>query len=30
VRTGPGQPYGLRRLIAHVRKIIGGAEVFFL
>jgi hypothetical protein len=29
-RTRPSQAYGLRRLIEHVRKIIGGAEVFFL
>jgi hypothetical protein len=27
-RTGPSQPYGLRRLIEHVSKIVGGAEVF--
>lgn len=30
VRTGPDQPYGLRRLIEHVRKIVRDAEVFFL
>jgi hypothetical protein len=30
VRSSPDHPYGLRRLIKHVRKIVGGAEVFFL
>jgi hypothetical protein len=30
VRTGPEQPYGLRRLIEHVRQIVSDAEVFFL
>lgn len=30
VRTGPTQPYGLRRIIEDVREIVSGAEVFFL
>ncbi len=29
-RDDPTQEYGLTRIIEHVRKIIGGAEVFFL
>jgi hypothetical protein len=30
VRNGPDQPYGLRRLIKHVRQIVTASEIFFL